>query len=65
MKLSAIERTIQILGDGNVQATAERLGVGRAAVYHWRNGVRRPHPATAREIERLTGGKVKAVELAQ
>lgn len=50
----------QVGGQANV---ARLLGVTRGAVNHWTRGRTQITPDMARKIERVSRGKVKAVEL--
>lgn len=44
-------------------AFAEKLGVSQGAVWQWLNGVTEISPKRARQIEKVTRGAVRAVDL--
>ena len=54
-----LDKYIENVGE---RAASELFGVKRPTVYAWRTGRRKPQPEKAKEIERVTGGKVKFAE---
>lgn len=48
---------------GGQSALARKLGVSQTTVWKWLNGIRKVPGPRAREIERMTGGRVTAEEL--
>ena len=61
LQKEAIERAIDICGTPDTLAAFSEVSV--AAIYHWRNGVRKISPQSAIKIEAGTAGKVTRAEL--
>jgi|AntRauTorcE11897_2_1112592.scaffolds.fasta_scaffold34377_2 DNA-binding transcriptional regulator YdaS (Cro superfamily) len=48
---------------GTQEKTAKALGASQVTVSGWLNGLHGMHPVTAMKAEKLTGGKILAVDL--
>lgn len=58
--MSPIDKAINYFG--TQQAMADAIGSSQSQISHWKLGIKPVPPHRAKEIERATGGAVKAAE---